>query len=68
MTKEELEAGTDKAWRDTYSTGNVLKRLAPFTNSPWLSLPVNLGYKGYADKWHHFTRDVMCDNSDIPVL
>lgn len=68
MTKEQLEEGTDRAWRETYSTGNIMKRLAPFRNSPWLSIPVNLGYKGYADKWHKFTREVMCDNSDIPVL
>ena len=68
MTRRQLEEGTDRAWRMTYSTGNILKRLAPFNHSPWLSLPVNLGYKGYADKWHKFTRAVMCDNSDIPVL
>lgn len=68
MTKEQLEAGTDLAWRLTYSTGNIMKRLRPFAHSPWLSLPLNLGYKGYADKWHKFTREVMCDNSDIPVL
>lgn len=68
MTKEQLEAGTDRAWRATYSTGNIMKRLAPFTHSPWLSLPLNMGYKGYADKWHKFTREVMCDNSDIPVI
>lgn len=68
MTAEQLEAGTDRAWRATYSTGNIMKRLAPFGNSPWLSVPLNLGYKGYADKWHKFTRDVMCDNSDIPTL
>ena len=68
MTPQELEEGTDRAWRNTYSTGSILKRLAPFKNSPWLSVPVNMGYKGYADKWHHFTRDVMCDNSDIPIL
>lgn len=68
MTKEQLEAGTDRAWRDTYSTSAILKRLAPFNHSPWLALPVNMGYKGYADKWHKFTREVMCDNSDIPVL
>ncbi len=68
MTKEQLEEGTDRAWRATYSTSNILKRLAPFTHSPWLSLPLNMGYKGYADKWHKFTREVMCDNSDIPVL
>ncbi|MEE1282113.1 MAG: radical SAM protein [Acutalibacteraceae bacterium] len=68
MTKEQLEEGTDRAWRATYSTSNILKRLAPFKHSPWLSLPLNMGYKGYADKWHKFTREVMCDNSDIPVL
>ncbi len=68
MTKEQLEAGTDRAWRATYSNANIMKRLAPFNHSPWLSIPLNLGYKGYADKWHKFTREVMCDNSDIPVL
>lgn len=68
MTAEQLMEGTDRAWRTTYSTGNIMKRLAPFTHSPWLSVPLNLGYKGYADKWHKFTREVMCDNSDIPVL
>lgn len=68
MTVEQLIEGTDRAWRNTYSTGNVLKRLAPFTHSPWLSFPLNMGYKGYADKWHKFTREVMCDNSDIPIL
>lgn len=68
MTKEQLEEGTDRAWRATYSNQNILKRLAPFRHSPWLSIPLNLGYKGYADKWHKFTKEVMCDNSDIPVL
>lgn len=68
MTAEQLMEGTDRAWRATYSTGNIMKRLAPFTHSPWLSVPLNLGYKGYADKWHKFTREVMCDNSDIPII
>lgn len=68
MTKEQLEAGTERAWRAVYSTGNIMKRLSPFTHSPWLSLPLNMGYKGYADKWSKFTKEVMCDNSDIPVL
>ena len=66
MTKEQLEEGTDRAWRMTYTNGNIWKRLAPMRHSPWLSIPLNLGYKGYADKWHKFTREVMCDNSDIP--
>lgn len=68
MTKEQLEEGTDRAWRATYKTSNIMKRLAPFTNSPWLSVPINLGYKKYAKEWNKFTREVMCDNSDIPVL
>lgn len=68
MTAKQLEEGTDRAWRATYSTGNIMKRLAPFAHSPWLSIPLNLGYKGYADKWHKFTREVMCDNSDIPII
>ena len=68
MTKEQLEEGTDRAWRATYKTSNIMKRLAPFTNSPWLSIPINLGYKKYAKEWNKFTREVMCDNSDIPVL
>lgn len=68
MSKEQLEQGTDRAWRATYSNINIMKRLAPFRHSPWLSLPLNLGYKGYADKWSRFTKEVMCDNSDIPVL
>lgn len=68
MTKEQLEQGTDRAWRATYSTGNIMKRLAPFRHSPWLSLPLNMGYKGYADKWSKFTKEVMCDNSDIPII
>jgi hypothetical protein len=65
MTKEELETGTEWAWRETYKTINITKRLMPFTNSAWLSVPLNMGYKGYADKFHQFTRKVMCDNSDI---
>ncbi len=68
MTKEQLEEGTDFAWRATYSTSSICKRLTPFNHSPWLSLPLNMGYKGYADKWSKFTREVMCNNLDIPVI
>lgn len=67
MTKEELEQGTEWAWRETYKFSGIARRLAPFRHSPWLSFPLNMGYKGYADKFHRFTRDVMCDNSDIPM-
>ncbi len=65
MTKEELENGIKWAWIETYKFKNLFKRLAPFTNAPWLSFLANYGYKGYADKFDKFTREVMCDNSDI---
>jgi radical SAM superfamily enzyme YgiQ (UPF0313 family) len=54
MTKEQLSS--------------VLKRLAPFKSSPFLAFLVNSGYRGYADKFARFTRDVMTDNSDIPEV
>ncbi|NDL68568.1 B12-binding domain-containing radical SAM protein [Anaerotalea alkaliphila] len=65
MTPEELEAGTEWAWRETYRTANIWKRLSPFRLSPHIAWPVNLGYKGYADKFVRFTPEVMTDNSDI---
>lgn len=68
MTKQQLEEGITWAWNQTYSTADILKRLSPFHISPWLSIPLNLGYKHYARKYSQFTREVMCDNSDIPIL
>ncbi len=65
MTKEQLEEGIAWAWRETYKLSSIAKRLAPFTRSAWLSIPLNFGYRGYAEKFLIFTRDVMCDNSDI---
>ena len=32
-----------------------------------VSIPLNFGYRHYADKYELFTKEVMCDNSDIPV-
>lgn len=69
MSKEELENGIEWAWMETYKYSSILKRLAPFTNSPYISLPVNIfGYRGYANKFHKFTREIMTDNSDIPEV
>lgn len=68
MTKEQLEEGITWAWNETYRYKNISKRLAPFIHSPWLSIPLNMGYRGYAKKYELFAREVMCDNSDIPVL
>ncbi len=68
MTEQQLIDGITYCWKETYSTGNILKRLAPFQHSPWLSLPLNMGYKTYADRYEHYTPKVMCDNSDIPTF
>lgn len=68
MTATQLMEGTEWAWRETYGFKNIMKRLAPFNHSPWLSLPLNMGYKGYADKFKYFTKKIMCDNSDIPEV
>lgn len=67
MTKEQLEEGIEWAWRETYSYKNIYKRLKPFTSSPWLSIPTNFGYRTYANKFKKFTREIMTDNSDIPL-
>ncbi len=67
MTEEQLMEGITYSFKESYKTKNILKRLAPFNHSPWLSFPLNLGYKKYADRFEHFTPEVMCDNSDIPV-
>ncbi|MGI6588375.1 MAG: B12-binding domain-containing radical SAM protein [Peptococcia bacterium] len=69
MTKEELEEGITWAWRETYTYRSIFKRLAPFRNVPFISLLLNLGgYRGYANKFSIFTREVMTDNSDIPKV
>jgi radical SAM superfamily enzyme YgiQ (UPF0313 family) len=69
MTKQELEDGIEWAWRETYKYSSIFKRLAPFKNSPFLSVMVNVfGYRGYANKFKRFTRDIMTDNSDIPEV
>ena len=68
MTPEELEQGTAWAWRETYKLKNIFKRISLFKNNPWISLPLNLAYRKYADKYEYFTKEVMCDNSDIPNI
>lgn len=68
MTKEQLEEGNEWAWRETYKLGSIAERLKPFNRNPVVSLLTNFGYRGYAEKFHRFTREVMCDNSDIPTV
>jgi radical SAM superfamily enzyme YgiQ (UPF0313 family) len=68
MTKEELETGLEWAWRETYKFTSIFKRLAPFNLSWPLAMSVNISYRGYANKFSAFKREVMTDNSDIPTV
>ncbi len=68
MTADQVEEGCAWAWEETYKAMSIVKRLSPFNRLPWLALPVNLGYRGYAAKFRRFTKDIMTDNSDIPEV
>jgi radical SAM superfamily enzyme YgiQ (UPF0313 family) len=63
MTADELYMGTEWAWRETYKTGNILRRINKLSGISYIT---NFAYQGYADKFINFTKEVMCDNSDIP--
>jgi radical SAM superfamily enzyme YgiQ (UPF0313 family) len=65
MTADELYAGTEWAWRETYKTSNILSRINKLSGISYIT---NFAYQTYADKFIHFTKEVMCDNSDIPEV
>lgn len=68
MTKEELEAGIARAWKETYSWKSIWKRLdltKPRTVKS-IYLLVNIGYRKYAKEFEIFGAEIMADNSDIP--
>ena len=63
MSADELYEGTEWAWRETYKFLNIFRRI----NKPELiSYLTNFAYHGYARKFKKFTREIMCDDSDIP--
>ena len=65
MTADELFEGTEWAWRETYKTSSILRRIDKLS---LISYITNFSYKTYADKFIRFTKEVMCDNSDIPEV
>ena len=65
MTADELYEGTEWAWRETYKTLNLLRRINKLCVISYIT---NFTYQTYADKFIHFTKEVMCDNSDIPEV
>jgi radical SAM superfamily enzyme YgiQ (UPF0313 family) len=62
MSVDELQRGTERAWKHAYSWINMGRRLR-HTPSPWpLALATNLGYRFYAYRLHQFY------NCDVPLL
>ena len=62
MSVDELQRGTERAWKHAYSWLNMGRRLR-HTPSPWpLAVATNLGYRHYAYRLHQFY------NCDIPLL
>ena len=68
MTRDELEEGLVWAWKLTYKSTSILKRTASLSTQFLLDIPLNIGYRLYANKLHKFTREIMLDNSDIPEV
>ena len=64
---EALEQGLEWAWRETYRTPAIARRIAGLSRRCLLDVPLNIGYRMYANKLPRFDRATMTDNSDIPL-
>lgn len=65
MSKEQLEEGFIRAWKDTYTTGNIARRiLRPNLLLP-LAVATNAAYRNYGSDLLGYDRDRMVDNRDI---
>jgi radical SAM superfamily enzyme YgiQ (UPF0313 family) len=58
MTPAELQAGTERAWKHTYSLTSIARRLRQSPSSLPVALAANLGYRYYA---HHLHKFYTCD-------
>ena len=54
MTVQQLQEGTERAWRAAYSMGSIARRLRGSPAPPWIALTANLGYRHYARNLHRF--------------
>jgi hypothetical protein len=58
MSVNELQSGTEAAWKHAYSLRSIVSRL-PHSPAPWsVRLATNLGYRFYAN---HLNRFYNCD-------
>lgn len=72
MTRQELEAGIGRAWREAYSVQNIwrrfdLKNIRKLWAQSFIYFALNLGYRKYAKGFAIFDEKTMTDNEDIPV-
>jgi hypothetical protein len=68
MTVDELQRGTEAAWKYAYSWKSIARRLWHSPASPALALLTNWGYRYYAHRLHRFyTCDAMFARG-LPVL
>jgi radical SAM superfamily enzyme YgiQ (UPF0313 family) len=58
MTPRELQVGHEKAWRDVYSYGSIVRRLAKSRTQLPIAMMANLGYRYYAQ---HLETHYTCD-------
>jgi radical SAM superfamily enzyme YgiQ (UPF0313 family) len=58
MTPHELQVGHEKAWRDVYSYGSIVRRLAKSRTQLPIAVMANLGYRYYAQ---HLETHYTCD-------
>jgi radical SAM superfamily enzyme YgiQ (UPF0313 family) len=54
MSVQELQEGTERAWRAAYSASAIVRRLRASPAPPWIALTANLGYRHYAHNLHRF--------------
>ena len=72
MTKQELEQGILRAWREAYSIRSIFKRI-DWKNFWHINILyggyflLNIGYRKYAMDYAIFGEAKMLDNSDIPL-
>ena len=62
MTVDELQQGTERAWKHAYSICNMARRLWQSPTAWPLALATNLGYRYYAYRLNRFY------NCDVPLL
>ena len=58
MSVQQLQEGTERAWRHAYSIPSIARRMRSSPASKWVALSANLGYRYYA---HNLERFYNCD-------